>query len=77
MTILVEVAPGVSLRLDRSHYLYPKLQLLADEGFVSNEVLTTLRAHNALSKETQMHIATWSWSVLRPVLQNVAEEING
>jgi hypothetical protein len=75
--ILVEIAPGVHLSLSRDHYLYPKLQLLADEGHVSNETLTTLRSHNALSKETEMHLATWGWSVLRPILQNFAEEING
>ena len=62
--ILVEIKPGVHLALERSHYLYPKLHLLADEGHISNEVLRTLRAHGALSPETEMHIATWGWSIL-------------
>jgi hypothetical protein len=76
MTILIEVAPKVWLELSRNHHLFGRLALLAVDGKLSHETLTTLRRHGALTRETDFQIEIFAWDLLRPVVQQLAEEIN-
>jgi hypothetical protein len=69
----IEVWPGVWLELSRSHHLWPKLSLLGKE--LSHEVLTTLRRHQAISRETEFLIECWAFNVLRPAVQHYGEEV--
>ena len=76
MNFRLEIEPGIWLVVTRNDLIWPRLQLLATNGEVSHETLTSLRRHSAITRETDFQIQVFAWGKLRPVLQTLAEEIN-